>query len=82
MSDYEPTSPLETLCSDPESAKTSRPTVVRGLEGAASASPLPPASSSGWPLSATMAGRADEWIGADKLGLFIQLGVLDDPWPN
>jgi hypothetical protein len=23
-----------------------------------------------------------EWIGADKLGLFIQPGVLDDPWPN
>ena len=23
-----------------------------------------------------------EWIGADKLGLFIQLGVLDDPWRN
>jgi predicted ester cyclase len=23
-----------------------------------------------------------EWIGADKLGLFIQLGVLYDPWPN
>ncbi len=23
-----------------------------------------------------------EWIGADKLGLFIQLGVLQDPWPN
>jgi predicted ester cyclase len=23
-----------------------------------------------------------EWIGADKLGLFIQLGVLEDPWPN
>jgi predicted ester cyclase len=23
-----------------------------------------------------------EWIGADKLGLFIQLGVLPDPWPN
>lgn len=22
-----------------------------------------------------------EWIGADKLGLFIQLGVLDSPWP-
>jgi SnoaL-like polyketide cyclase len=21
-----------------------------------------------------------EWIGADNLGLFIQLGVLDDPW--
>ena len=23
-----------------------------------------------------------EWIGADKLGLFIQLGVVHDPWPN
>ncbi|MGP0109773.1 MAG: ester cyclase [Acidimicrobiales bacterium] len=23
-----------------------------------------------------------EWIGADKLGLFIQLGVVEDPWPN
>jgi predicted ester cyclase len=23
-----------------------------------------------------------EWIGADKLGLFIQLGVLNDPWPT
>ena len=23
-----------------------------------------------------------EWIGADKLGLFIQIGVLDDPWPK
>jgi predicted ester cyclase len=23
-----------------------------------------------------------EWIGADKLGLFIQLGVLDNPWPR
>ena len=23
-----------------------------------------------------------EWIGADKLGLFIQLGVLDNPWPG
>jgi predicted ester cyclase len=23
-----------------------------------------------------------EWIGADKLGLFIQLGVLHDPWPS
>lgn len=23
-----------------------------------------------------------EWIGADKLGLFIQLGVLEDPWPH
>ena len=24
----------------------------------------------------------EEWIGADKLGLFIQLGVLDSPWPD
>jgi predicted ester cyclase len=23
-----------------------------------------------------------EWIGADKLGLFIQLGVVEDPWPK
>ncbi len=23
-----------------------------------------------------------EWIGADKLGLFIGLGVVDNPWPN
>jgi len=23
-----------------------------------------------------------EWIGADNLGLFVQLGVLDDPWPG
>ncbi len=23
-----------------------------------------------------------EWVGADNLGLFIQLGVLDDPWPH
>jgi predicted ester cyclase len=23
-----------------------------------------------------------EWIGADKLGLFIQLGVVDEPWPK
>ena len=53
MSDYEPTSPRGPP-SDPESAKPSGPTVVEGLEGAASASPLPPASSSGWPVSATM----------------------------
>lgn len=25
---------------------------------------------------------AREWIGADKLGLFIQLGVLENPWPG
>ena len=23
-----------------------------------------------------------EWMGADKLGLFIQLGVVEDPWPK
>jgi predicted ester cyclase len=23
-----------------------------------------------------------EWVGADKLGMFIQLGVLEDPWPS
>ena len=23
-----------------------------------------------------------EWVGADKLGLFIQLGVVEDPWPS
>ena len=23
-----------------------------------------------------------EWIGADKLGMFIQLRVLADPWPT
>ena len=23
-----------------------------------------------------------EWMGADKLGMFIQLGVLEDPWPE
>jgi hypothetical protein len=55
MSDYEPTSTRETLPSDPEPGKTSAPTVVGGLEGAASASPLPPASSSGWPISVSMA---------------------------
>jgi hypothetical protein len=23
-----------------------------------------------------------EWMGADKLGVFIQLGVFEDPWPT
>jgi predicted ester cyclase len=23
-----------------------------------------------------------EWVGADKLGLFIHLGVVNDPWPK
>jgi hypothetical protein len=55
MSDYEPTSPREALPTDPDSRNTSGSTVVEGLEGAASASLLPRASSSGWPISATMA---------------------------
>ena len=59
MSDYEPTSRRETVTSDPESAKTSAPTVVGGLDRAASGPPLPPASSTGWPVSATVVGRAD-----------------------
>ena|ERR1700733_2124628 len=54
MSDYEPTSHRDTLLSDPGSAKTSGPTAVEDLEGAASASPRPSASSSGWPVSATI----------------------------
>ena len=53
MSDYEPTN-RETVPSDPESGNTSEPTVVNGVEGAASTSPRPPASASGWPVSATM----------------------------
>jgi hypothetical protein len=23
-----------------------------------------------------------EWVGTDKLGLFIQLGVVGNPWPG
>jgi SnoaL-like polyketide cyclase len=23
-----------------------------------------------------------EWIGADNLGLFIQIGAVENPWPN
>jgi hypothetical protein len=57
MSDYEPTSHRETLPSDPGSAKTSGPTAVEDLEGATSTSPLSPASSSGWLVSATMSER-------------------------
>ena len=25
---------------------------------------------------------AKEWVGADKLGLFVQLGVVANPWPS
>jgi hypothetical protein len=58
MSDYEATSPRENLPSDLESDKTSEPTVVEGVEGAASASPLPPVPSSRWPISTTMSEQA------------------------
>jgi hypothetical protein len=54
MSDYEPTGPRETLPPD-HGSRTTGPTVIEGLEGAASASPLPPASSSGWPISVIVA---------------------------
>jgi hypothetical protein len=53
MSDYKPTSPQ-----GPESCKTSGSTPVEDLESAASASPLPRASSSGWPIAATMSEEA------------------------
>ena len=58
MSDYEPTSRQETPSSDPESGKTSGTTAIGGLEGAASASPLPPRSSPNWPISASMSEQA------------------------
>jgi hypothetical protein len=54
MSDYEAASPREIPPSDPESGQTSGPTVVGGVESVAGALSLPP-SSSGWPVSATMA---------------------------
>ena len=54
MSDFEATGPREIPLYDPESGKTSGPTVVGGVESVAGASPLPP-SSSGRPVSATMA---------------------------
>ena len=59
MSDYEPTSDPDTPLPDPGPATTSGPTAGEDLEGAASSSPRPPASSSGWPVSTTMAERAD-----------------------
>jgi hypothetical protein len=50
MSDYEPASPR-----DLESCETSGSMPVEDVEGAAFASPLPPAASSRWPISAIMA---------------------------
>ena len=55
MSEYEPTSSREALPTNPDSGNTSGSTVVESMLGAASASRLLPASSSGWPISATMA---------------------------
>ena len=54
MNDHELTSARETLFHDIESGKTSEPPVFEAVESTAFASPLPPASSSGWPVSATM----------------------------
>jgi hypothetical protein len=54
MSDFEPTSPVP---SD-QSGKTPELPALEALRGASSASPLPAASSSTWPVSATMVGQA------------------------
>jgi hypothetical protein len=42
---------------------------------------------SGWESGRTIMHFEDdlvvrEWVGADKLGLFVQLGVLESPWPD
>jgi hypothetical protein len=57
MSNYEPTNPRKTLPPGPEPTKVSVPTTLEGLHGGASPSPLPSASSSNWPISATMAAQ-------------------------
>lgn len=59
MNHDEPTNPREALSLDPEPTKTSVPTTVEGLPGGTPQSPLPSASQSNWPISATMAGRRD-----------------------
>ena len=58
MSDDERTSLGGTPSFDPESGKSTGPTLVEGVQGATSVPPLAPASSPNWPLSATMGGRA------------------------
>lgn len=58
MTDYESISPRENRPSNVESEKTSEPPDVEGIEDAASASPLRPASSSGWPISTAMSEQA------------------------
>jgi hypothetical protein len=57
MSNYEPTNHRETLPPNPEPTKASVPTTLKGLQGGTSPSPLPSASSSNWPISATMAAQ-------------------------
>jgi hypothetical protein len=54
MSNFEP-SPQEPTASDLESGSTTQPTVGEGMDTVAGASPFAPASSPGWPVSATMA---------------------------
>lgn len=60
MSDYEPTSPGEI-------SLPSAPAVVEGGDRAACLSPRPPASPSGWPLSATVSDQAGRQRGRRSL---------------
>jgi hypothetical protein len=55
MSDFEPTRPVP---SDSDTNNTSGPRAAADIAGANPPLPLPPASSSKWPASATMTGRA------------------------
>jgi len=57
MNNCEPTNDRETLPPDPDPTKPSLPTTFECLHGGTSPSPLPSASSSNWPISATMAAR-------------------------
>jgi hypothetical protein len=63
MNHDEPTNPREALPLDPEPTKMSVPTTVEGLPSGSSQSPLPSASQSNWPISATRAGQRDRpWV--------------------
>ena len=55
MNNCEPDNDRETLPPDPDPTKPSLPTTLEGLQGGTSPSPLRSASSSNWPISATMA---------------------------
>jgi hypothetical protein len=57
ISDYEPTNPREARASNPESCRISEPTALEGGPAGSSKSPPPSASSSSWPISATMPGQ-------------------------